>query len=92
LLGHASAGGYQEPERNRRKASEDIFHGARAYVPGSGHARDRLQCARSAQETLMNYRTLGNRLNVSAIGLGCWPMMSGGNITHGVVNRTELKL
>jgi aryl-alcohol dehydrogenase-like predicted oxidoreductase len=40
----------------------------------------------------MNYRTLGNRLNVSAIGLGCWPMMSGGNITHGVVTRTELKL
>jgi aryl-alcohol dehydrogenase-like predicted oxidoreductase len=40
----------------------------------------------------MNYRTLGNRLNVSAIGLGCWPMMSGGNITRGVANRTELKL
>jgi aryl-alcohol dehydrogenase-like predicted oxidoreductase len=38
----------------------------------------------------MNYRKLGNSLNVSAIGLGCMPMISsGGNITYGSANRTE---
>ena len=30
----------------------------------------------------MQYRTLGN-LNVSAIGVGCMPMIKGGNITYG---------
>src|SRR5262245_50949012 len=37
----------------------------------------------------MKYRTLGHSLEVSAIGLGCMPMISGGNITYGVANRTE---
>ena len=31
----------------------------------------------------MRYRTLGQGLNVSAIGVGCMPMVSGGNITYG---------
>jgi len=37
----------------------------------------------------MKYRTLGDGLEVSAIGLGCMPMISGGNITYGVADRTE---
>jgi aryl-alcohol dehydrogenase-like predicted oxidoreductase len=37
----------------------------------------------------MKYRTLGDTLEVSALGLGCMPMISGGNITYGVANRTE---
>ena len=37
----------------------------------------------------MKYRTLGNTLEVSALGLGCMPMISGGNITYGVADRTE---
>lgn len=31
----------------------------------------------------MQYRTLGNGLEVSAIGVGCMPMIKGGNITYG---------
>lgn len=31
----------------------------------------------------MKYRTLGQRLEVSAIGIGCMPMVAGGNITYG---------
>ncbi len=31
----------------------------------------------------MKYRTLGNGLNVSAIGVGCMPMIKGGNIVYG---------
>jgi aryl-alcohol dehydrogenase-like predicted oxidoreductase len=31
----------------------------------------------------MNYRILGNGLKVSAIGVGCMPMIKGGNITYG---------
>jgi aryl-alcohol dehydrogenase-like predicted oxidoreductase len=31
----------------------------------------------------MLYRTLGNGLKVSAIGVGCMPMIKGGNITYG---------
>ena len=31
----------------------------------------------------MKYRTLGQDLNVSAIGIGCMPMVRGGNITYG---------
>jgi aryl-alcohol dehydrogenase-like predicted oxidoreductase len=31
----------------------------------------------------MHYRTLGNELKVSAIGVGCMPMIRGGNITYG---------
>lgn len=31
----------------------------------------------------MQYRTLGNSLEVSAIGVGCMPMIKGGNITYG---------
>lgn len=31
----------------------------------------------------MKYRTLGKGLEVSAIGLGCMPMVHGGNITYG---------
>lgn len=31
----------------------------------------------------MQYRTLGNALKVSAIGVGCMPMIKGGNITYG---------
>ncbi len=31
----------------------------------------------------MQYRTLGNGLKVSAIGVGCMPMIKGGNITYG---------
>ena len=37
----------------------------------------------------MKYRTLGDSLEVSALGLGCMPMISGGNINYGVANRTE---
>jgi aryl-alcohol dehydrogenase-like predicted oxidoreductase len=37
----------------------------------------------------MKYRTLGDGLEVSALGLGCMPMISGGNITYGVADRTE---
>jgi aryl-alcohol dehydrogenase-like predicted oxidoreductase len=37
----------------------------------------------------MKYRTLGDTLEVSALGLGCMPMISGGNITYGVATRTE---
>jgi len=37
----------------------------------------------------MNYRTLGDSLEVSALGLDCMPMISGGNINYGVANRTE---
>lgn len=31
----------------------------------------------------MQYRNLGNELNVSAIGVGCMPMIKGGNIVYG---------
>ena len=31
----------------------------------------------------MKYRTLGQGLKVSAIGIGCMPMIKGGNITYG---------
>lgn len=31
----------------------------------------------------MKYRTLGNGLTVSAIGIGCMPMIKGGNILYG---------
>src|SRR5690606_31320384 len=31
----------------------------------------------------MEYRTLGQRLQVSAIGIGCMPMITGGNILYG---------
>jgi aryl-alcohol dehydrogenase-like predicted oxidoreductase len=31
----------------------------------------------------MQYRNLGNSLKVSAIGVGCMPMIKGGNITYG---------
>lgn len=31
----------------------------------------------------MKYRTLGQELKVSAIGIGCMPMIRGGNITYG---------
>ena len=37
----------------------------------------------------MKYCTLGDKLEVSALGLGCMPMISGGNITYGAANRTE---
>jgi aryl-alcohol dehydrogenase-like predicted oxidoreductase len=37
----------------------------------------------------MKYRTLGDSLEVSALGLGCMPMISGGNITYGVATRSE---
>ncbi|RYY39727.1 MAG: aldo/keto reductase, partial [Sphingomonadales bacterium] len=31
----------------------------------------------------MKYRTLGQGLEVSAIGIGCMPMVAGGNIVYG---------
>ena len=31
----------------------------------------------------MLYRNLGNNLKVSAIGVGCMPMIKGGNIVYG---------
>ena len=31
----------------------------------------------------MNYRNLGNALKVSAIGVGCMPMIKAGNIVYG---------
>ncbi len=40
----------------------------------------------------MKYRTLGTRdggLTVSAIGIGCMPMVADGNITYGIANRDE---
>ena len=36
----------------------------------------------------MKHRTLGNSLEVSALGLGCMPMISG-NINYGVATRAE---
>lgn len=37
----------------------------------------------------MNYRTLGHGLKVSAIGIGCMPMIRGGNIAYGLANLDE---
>ena len=37
----------------------------------------------------MKYRTLGRGLKVSAIGIGCMPMISGGNIASGHADRLE---
>src|SRR3954470_9176891 len=37
----------------------------------------------SAKETAVKYRTLGQGLEVSAIGIGCMPMVRGGNINYG---------
>jgi aryl-alcohol dehydrogenase-like predicted oxidoreductase len=37
----------------------------------------------------MEYRTLGKDLKVSAIGIGCMPMISGGNIIYGRADRGE---
>src|ERR1700744_1176436 len=34
----------------------------------------------------MKYRTLGQGLKVSSIGIGCMPMIQGGNITYGTVD------
>src|SRR4030095_13159869 len=55
--------------------------------PG-GPGRACLYSAR-AEGGQMKYRTLGDTLEVSALGLGCMPMISGGNITYGVATRTE---
>ncbi len=37
----------------------------------------------------MQYRTLGHGLKVSAIGVGCMPMISGGNIVYGTADPDE---
>ena len=37
----------------------------------------------------MRYRTLGQKLEVSAIGVGCMPMISKGNIVYGVASDDE---
>ncbi len=37
----------------------------------------------------MKYRTLGQGLEVSAIGIGCMPMISGGNINYGAAPEDE---
>ena len=37
----------------------------------------------------MKYRTLGDGLKVSALGIGCMPMVSGGNIVYGDADDTE---
>ncbi|NTZ43833.1 aldo/keto reductase [Altererythrobacter sp. SALINAS58] len=37
----------------------------------------------------MKYRTLGGGLEVSAIGIGCMPMVHGGNITYGMHATTK---
>ena len=37
----------------------------------------------------MEYRTLGKDLKVSAIGIGCMPMIEGGNIAYGKADRAE---
>ncbi|HEY0446246.1 MAG TPA: aldo/keto reductase [Allosphingosinicella sp.] len=37
----------------------------------------------------MRYRRLGQNLEVSAIGIGCMPMISGGNISYGEANDDE---
>jgi len=37
----------------------------------------------------MKYRNLGQGLNVSALGVGCMPMVSGGNIVYGEANDDE---
>ena len=37
-------------------------------------------------ETRMKYRTLGQGLKVSAIGIGCMPMIREGNINYGVAD------
>lgn len=37
----------------------------------------------------MKYRTLGQGLEVSAIGIGCMPMVRGGNITYGASTTAE---
>ena len=38
---------------------------------------------------MMKYRTLGQGLEVSAIGIGCMPMVRGGNITYGQASDDE---
>ncbi len=37
----------------------------------------------------MKYRNLGDGLEVSALGIGCMPMISGGNISYGAASRDE---
>jgi aryl-alcohol dehydrogenase-like predicted oxidoreductase len=37
----------------------------------------------------MKYRMVGTELRVSAIGIGCMPMISGGNISYGRADRDE---
>ncbi|WP_375427894.1 aldo/keto reductase [uncultured Sphingomonas sp.] len=37
----------------------------------------------------MKYRTLGNVLEVSAVGIGCMPMIRNGNITYGTATEDE---
>ena len=37
----------------------------------------------------MKYRTLGQGLEVSALGVGCMPMVSGGNIAYGAATDDE---
>jgi aryl-alcohol dehydrogenase-like predicted oxidoreductase len=37
----------------------------------------------------MKYRTLGEGLTVSAIGIGCMPMIRGGNIAYGEAREDE---
>ena len=37
----------------------------------------------------MKYRTLGQGLKVSALGIGCMPMVRGGNITYGAARDDE---
>ena len=37
----------------------------------------------------MRYRTLGQGLKVSAIGIGCMPMIEGGNITYDTASESE---
>ena len=37
----------------------------------------------------MKYRTLGQGLEVSAIGIGCMPMVAGGNIVYGEANADD---
>src|SRR3546814_7314215 len=40
---------------------------------------------RTGRRNSMKYRTLGGGLQVSAIGIGCMPMIRGGNILYGEV-------
>jgi aryl-alcohol dehydrogenase-like predicted oxidoreductase len=64
------------------------FHGAvkragASVAAGGQTCKLRRGIKTQTLERIMQYRTLGHGLRVSAIGIGCMPMIAGGNITYG---------